>query len=279
MGARHPMDVGFAKVAKLVDAQDSGSCSRIGCKGSSPFFRIESREGFGSSGFFRAFLMCESTGNCGSGRVAVRAATFECIGRSASAQRFHLERQIQIFVAAAGHGGWLWTWDRDMLNIDGIKQLIEPAIGALGLVLYDAELRRDGRQLTLRVVVDRAQKKSATDGVTVDELAKASDDLSALLDLEDPIAEPYRLTLESPGIERDLTTLRHFVYAVGERVRVVTRGENAEVVEGVLENVGEDNGIISIHVDSGIKQIDVATIKSARTVYLWESQTGTKRKF
>ena len=166
-----------------------------------------------------------------------------------------------------------------MLNIDGIKQLIEPPLRALGLVLYDAELRREGKQLSLRVVVDRANKKSAADGVTVDELAKASDDLSALLDLEDPIAEPYRLTLESPGIERDLTTLRHFVFAVGERVRVVTRGENAEVVEGLLENVDEDNGIISIKADSDVKKIDTAMIKSARTVYLWESQTGIKRKF
>ena len=46
----------YAKVAKLVDAQDSGSCSRIGCKGSSPFFRMNARESKGSSGFFRAFL-------------------------------------------------------------------------------------------------------------------------------------------------------------------------------------------------------------------------------
>ena len=64
-----------------------------------------------------------------------------------------------------------------------------------------------------------------------------------------------------------------------DRVRRQKRAQIKRLVEGVLENVGEDNGIISIHVDSGIKQIDVATIKSARTVYLWESQTGTKRKF
>ena len=183
------------------------------------------------------------------------------------------------FVAATERDRLPAKWNRNMLNIDGIKQLIEPALNALGLVLYDAELKREGKQLTLRVTVDRAKKKSATNGVTVDELAKASDDLSALLDLEDPITEPYRLTLESPGVERDLTTIRHFVFAVGERVRVVTRGENAEVIEGLLQAVDEAEGSIAIQTDSELKKIDVAAVKSARTVYLWEAQTGTKRKF
>ena len=43
----------IAKVAELVDAQDSGSCARFGCKGSSPFFRTdEIPGGVSSSGFF-----------------------------------------------------------------------------------------------------------------------------------------------------------------------------------------------------------------------------------
>ena len=165
------------------------------------------------------------------------------------------------------------------MNIDGIMRLVEPVVGSLGLALYDAELRREGKQLVLKIIVDRAEKKSATDGVTVDELAKASEEVGAMLDLEDPIAEPYRLTLESPGIERDLTTMRHFVYAVGERVRIVTRGENAEVVEGELVAADEEAGIVRVKTAEDEKNVDISTVKSARTVFLWEAQSGAKRKF
>ena len=165
------------------------------------------------------------------------------------------------------------------MNIDGIMRLVEPVVGSLGLALYDAELRREGKQLVLKIIVDRAEKKSATDGVTVDELAKASEEVGAMLDLEDPISEPYRLTLESPGIERDLTTMRHFVYAVGERVRIVTRGENAEVVEGELSSADEEAGVVRVKTADGEKSVDISTVKSARTVFLWEAQGGVKRKF
>ena len=91
------------------------------------------------------------------------------------------------------------------------------------------------------------------------------------------IALYIRLSLEDSKTESMSIPNQRLI--LREKAMSLPEWENAEVVEGVLENVGEDNGIISIHVDSGIKQIDVATIKSARTVYLWESQTGTKRKF
>lgn len=56
--ARGGICIDFAKVAKLVDAQDSGSCSHYGCMGSTPFFRIRN-PGFGA-GFF--FIRCHVVG-------------------------------------------------------------------------------------------------------------------------------------------------------------------------------------------------------------------------
>ena len=166
-----------------------------------------------------------------------------------------------------------------MLSIAGIEQIIEPALARLGLVMHNAELKREGRELVLRVVVDRAEKKSVQDGVTVDELAVASDEVGAALDLEDPIEERYRLTLESPGVERDLSTLRQFRFAIGEQVRIVTRGEDAAVVEGRLSDVHEDTRVLDVTTADGVISIDTGVIKSARTIFDWDAQVGAKRKF
>ena len=166
-----------------------------------------------------------------------------------------------------------------MLSIAGIERIIEPALTRLGLVMHSAELKREGRDLVLRIIVDRAEKKSVQDGVTVDELALASDEVGAALDLEDPIEERYRLTLESPGVERDLSTLRQFSFAIGERVRVVTRGEEATVLEGELKAVDENARTIDIQTTDGLQTVDTGIIKSARTIFDWDANVGTKRKF
>lgn len=164
-----------------------------------------------------------------------------------------------------------------MLSIEGIERLIEPVIEQLGLVMHGVELKREGKELVLRIVVDRAHKESMTDGVTVDELAHASDEVGALLDLENPIDDRYRLTLESPGIERDLQSWRHFRFAVGERVRIVTRGEDAAVIEGKLLSADDDTRCVKVLTKDGEVDVDTTTVKSARTVFEWE--VGEKRKF
>ncbi len=164
-----------------------------------------------------------------------------------------------------------------MLSIEGIERLVEPVITSLGLVLHGTELKREGRDLVLRIVVDRANKKDVSDGVTVDELAHASDEVGALLDLENPIEDRYRLTLESPGIERDLVSWRHYRFAVGERVRIVTRGEEAAVYEGELLAADDETRTIEVKTTDGTVKIDATQIKSGKTVFVWE--TGEKRKF
>lgn len=166
-----------------------------------------------------------------------------------------------------------------MLSVSGIERIVEPVLARLGLVMHSLELKREGRELVLRIVVDRAEKESLEDGVGVDDLALASNEVGAALDLEDPIEERYRLTLESPGVERDLTTPRQFRFAVGERVRIVTRGEDAAVYEGVLSAVDEDARAIEVQEKDGIKRIELGVVKSARTTFDWDAQTGVKRKF
>ncbi len=166
-----------------------------------------------------------------------------------------------------------------MLNTEGIERLAEPVFERLGLALHGAELRREGRATVLRFVVDRADRQTTGQSVTVDELAHASEEVGALLDLEDPIAERYRLTIESPGIERELTNWRQVRFAVGERVRVVTRGDESRVIEGDLTHADDETRRLDILTENGAESVGYLAVKTARTVYLWENEIGQKRKF
>lgn len=53
-------------------------------------------------------------------------------------------------------------------------------------------------------------------GVTVDDCADVSRQVSAILDVEDPIADKYTLEVSSPRLDRPLFTLSQFVRFVGE---------------------------------------------------------------
>lgn len=165
-----------------------------------------------------------------------------------------------------------------MLSVDGLEQLIEPVLNQMGLALHFVELKREGKELVLRIVTDRLDKESPEDGVSIDELTDANHEVGAMLDLEDPIEDRYRLTIESPGIERDLSTWRQVRYAVTERVHVVTRGDDAKVVEGTLLRVSEDPKTLVVDEKGAEVSIDYSLVKSAKTVFVWPSSGDNKTK-
>lgn len=82
-----------------------------------------------------------------------------------------------------------------------LLKIIEPAVIAQGLELWGAEWVNEGKNTLLRIYVD-----SAT-GVNLDQCAKVSRQISAVLDVEDIIQGHYYLEVSSPGIERPLFTI------------------------------------------------------------------------
>jgi ribosome maturation factor RimP len=92
--------------------------------------------------------------------------------------------------------------------------MLEPAIEALGFELVDTELSGSGRRALLRIYIDRPG------GVNVDDCAAVSHQVSAILDVEDPIAGRYTLEVSSPGLDRPLTRPQDFERFAGELVAV-----------------------------------------------------------
>jgi ribosome maturation factor RimP len=95
-----------------------------------------------------------------------------------------------------------------------LRRLLEPGVRALGCELVDVELAGGGRHPTLRVYIDKPG------GVTVDDCADVSRQLSAILDVEDPIRDRYTLEVSSPGLDRPLVTAQDFARQRGETVKV-----------------------------------------------------------
>jgi ribosome maturation factor RimP len=98
---------------------------------------------------------------------------------------------------------------------DRLARLLEPVIAAMNMDLESLKVSAAGRRRLLRVVVD------ADGGVSLDDIALASRELSAKLDNATEMGEqPYTLEVSSPGVDRPLTQPRHWRRAIGRLVVV-----------------------------------------------------------
>lgn len=103
--------------------------------------------------------------------------------------------------------------------------LIGPVVAAAGMDLESVRMTVAGKRRLLRVIVD------SDHGVSLDDAADVSRDVSAALDASDALGEvPYTLEVSSPGVDRPLTEPRHWRRARGRMVRVKVTGEGS--VEG-----------------------------------------------
>jgi ribosome maturation factor RimP len=103
-----------------------------------------------------------------------------------------------------------------------IQPLLEGAVAAAGYELWGFEWHSQGQSGLLRVYIDKP------DGVNVDDCEKASRQISALLDVEDPISHGYRLEVSSLGIEVPLFKLEHYQKFLGEIIKLKLRWKKHE---------------------------------------------------
>ncbi len=96
-----------------------------------------------------------------------------------------------------------------------MRILLEPAVEDLGYELVHIELGSQDRETILRLYID------APGGIQVDDCESVSRQVSALLDVEDPVSGGYRLEVSSPGLDRPLVKPDHFKQFVGDQARIV----------------------------------------------------------
>ena len=146
------------------------------------------------------------------------------------------------------------------MSRDGLIKLLEPTIERLGYELTDLELKLGGRDGLVRVFIDK------DDGIDIDDCEAVSRQVSAILDVEDPLPGHYTLEVSSPGLDRTLTKPAHFQRFMGEDVRVKLRFplDGRRNFRGALKSADDEH--IEVEVDGESHSLPLATIESARLV-------------
>jgi ribosome maturation factor RimP len=137
-------------------------------------------------------------------------------------------------------------------NVESIQALIEPSVEALGFELWGLELIAQGRFSTLRIYIESAK------GITVDDCAEVSHQVSGILDVEDPITNQYTLEVSSPGVDRPLFKQAHYEQYIGQfmRVRLHSPFDGRRKFAGVLMGLEADEIVLLVDQEEYLLPID-----------------------
>ena len=139
-----------------------------------------------------------------------------------------------------------------------IEEMLAPTVEALGFELWGLEYLSQGRHSLLRLYIEHEN------GISVDDCAAVSEQVSAVLDVEDPITGEYTLEVSSPGMDRLLFKLGQYPAYSGEEVDIRLRSafEGRRKFKGILKGIeGED---VVVQVDDHEYLLPHSAIEKAR---------------
>ena len=145
-------------------------------------------------------------------------------------------------------------------SVNKVAQLVSPTVEALGLQLWGIEHTSQGKYSVLRIYIERDI------GVTIEDCEQVSRQVSAILDVEDPIAGEYTLEVSSPGTDRLLFTVEQFQHYCGEEVDIRLRSpvDGRRKFRGMLQGVV--NRIVQIEVEGSFLELPYEEIEKANIV-------------
>lgn len=158
-----------------------------------------------------------------------------------------------------------------------IRAAAERVARSYGLEIFDVQLRRESIGTVLRVTIDRPDRgvpERPEDAVGIEECQRVSQDLSAILDVEDEdlgeaaLGQHYTLEVSSPGLDRPLRHAADYRRFAGRLARIVTSsplgGQSAFSgrIAGVERDLGED--VVVLEEGRKTHRVPVAAIKRGR---------------
>ncbi|MGD0693877.1 MAG: ribosome maturation factor RimP [Terriglobia bacterium] len=147
------------------------------------------------------------------------------------------------------------------VDVKKIREIAERVATSEGLALVDVELKGGRSNALLRIYIDKPG------GVSHADCALVSEQLSAILDVEDPIPGSYTLEVSSPGLDRALTKPSDFEHFAGRRARLVLREpvDKQRVLEGRL--AGFEAGRVRLDLgENGMRELELSNIAKAKLV-------------
>ena len=141
-----------------------------------------------------------------------------------------------------------------------LTDMLESPVEAAGYEFVGLEFIRAGEHSTLRIYIDNAN------GINVDDCAEVSHQVSAVLDVEDPISVAYNLEVSSPGLERPLFKTEHYQQFIDHEVSITLKMAmgNRRKWKGVIQAVQGET--ITISVDEQNEEFALSNISKANLI-------------
>ena len=130
-------------------------------------------------------------------------------------------------------------------SLDRIRAIAERVARSRGLEIFDVQFRRESPGWVLRIAIDKPPQAGGADGaapdagVSVADCQHVSEEVSAVLDVEDAVDHAYTLEVTSPGLDRPLRGLDDFRRFAGSLAKVVA----SEPVDGQTHFDGRIEGV------------------------------------
>jgi ribosome maturation factor RimP len=152
---------------------------------------------------------------------------------------------------------------------DEIAALLLPTVQSLGLELLGIEYLPAPGGATVRLYIDVPQAESEARHVGIEDCEAVSREVSAQLDVEDPITGNYTLEVSSPGLDRPLFGAAQFARFVGESAKVTLKlpQDGRRRLQGEILSVNDST--IAFAVDGATLEVDAANIEKAKLVPDW----------
>ncbi len=141
-----------------------------------------------------------------------------------------------------------------------LTEMLESPVAASGYELVGLEFVRAGQHSTLRIYIDHEN------GITVDDCAEVSRQVSAVMDVEDPITVAYNLEVSSPGLERPLFKAAHYDQFIGHEVSIVLKMAvaNRRKWKGIIHSV--EGETVTVTVDGQEESFAISNISKANLI-------------
>lgn len=147
-----------------------------------------------------------------------------------------------------------------------IEKLLTPLLEATPYELVWVEVSKGGHRTVVRVFIDTKNGVKNKDGINIDDITKASKEISVFLDVEMPLLGNYVLEVSSPGLDRPLMRPEHFPPQLGEKISVnlLFAQDGRRKFKGLLQKVSDDG--IDLLVDDQTMQFAFDDIDKAKVI-------------
>jgi len=145
---------------------------------------------------------------------------------------------------------------------DKVLSILNPSVHDLGYELLGVEYVPSGKSSILRLYIDSEK------GIGVDDCEVVSRQVSAIMDVEDPISGEYNLEVSSPGIERPLFSIVHYMRFLGHEVRIKTYRpiKGRRKFNGTIGSVSEKSNTLELLTELDSVTLDMDLIEKANLV-------------